>query len=61
MGKYEVSGNKRNIERTRKDTKKDISISSFNNLHWYYNQDRNMACRAKNPICYNDAISYEEQ
>ena len=40
MGKYEISGNKGNRERTRKDTKKDISTSSFNNLHWYYNRDR---------------------
>ena len=31
------------IQGTRKGTKKDISTSSFINLHWYHNGDRNMA------------------
>ena len=34
MGKYKISGNKGNRVDTRKDIKKDISTSSFNNLHW---------------------------
>ena len=57
MRKYKISGNEGKRENTRKGTKKDISTSSFNNLHWYRNRDRNMASRAKNLICYNNAIS----
>ena len=57
MGKYKVSGNEKNRENTRKDTKKDISTFTFNNLYWYHNGNRNMTRRAKNPICYNDALS----
>ena len=57
MEAWANSGNKGNRESTRKGTKKDITTSSFNNLHWYHNGDRNMASRAKTPICYNDAIS----
>ena len=50
MGKYKISGDKRNRQNTRKGTKKDISMFSFNNLYWYQNGDRNITSRAKNPI-----------
>ena len=46
MGKHKISGNEENRDNTRKGTKKDISTSSFHNLHWYYNGDKNMASRA---------------
>ena len=57
MGKYKISGDERKIEDTRRGTKKDISTSSFNNLYWYHNGNSNMARKAKDPICYNDALS----
>ena len=44
MRSVEMEGNG---EHTRKGSKKDISTSSFHNLHWYRNGDRNMAGRAK--------------
>ena len=41
-------------------TKKDISTSSFSNLYWYHNGDRNMTILAKNPICNNDTLSHRK-
>ena len=61
MGKYKISGNERNREDTRKSTKNDNSTSSFNNLYWYHNGNRNMVSRVKDPICYNDALSYHKK
>ena len=26
-------------------------------LYWYHNRNRNVVSSAKNPICYNDALS----
>ena len=41
-------------------TKKDISTSSFSNLYWYHNGDRNMTIQAKSPICNNDTLSHRK-
>ena len=45
--KYKISGAERKREDAKKDTEKNISASSFNNLYWYHNENRNMTSRTK--------------
>ena len=54
---YKTSGDERNRKDTRKSTKKDISTSTFNKLYCYHNENRNIASRVKDPICYDDTLS----
>ena len=52
----------REIEKIQgKALKKIFQLQLSNSLYWYHNGNRNMASRAKTPICYNGALSQHKK